>query len=184
MAGTDGPAVRLTISNPWLRSDIALGTSIAHAGCCLTVVDWGDHWHAVEVSGETRAVTTLSGWAIGTRVNLERSLKLGDEMGGHMVSGHVDGIGILRHKTYADGYTHLTFEAPLSLARFIAAKGSITVDGVSLTVNRVLGSQFDVAIIPHTAAVTTLGALAVGQGVNLEVDLVARYIARQLEYRS
>jgi riboflavin synthase len=176
----NGPPRRFTVATQWDASNLILGASVAHAGCCLTVVDVGLGWHVVEVSDETLRVTTLGAWAVGTQVNLERSLRMGDELGGHLVTGHVDGLGRLIARHDAGGYTHMRFAAPDDLAPMIAAKGSITIDGVSLTVNRVDGAAFEVAIIPHTAAVTTLGTVQVGDAVHLEVDLLARYIARQL----
>ncbi len=175
---------RFTLATPWGADMLQVGASIAHAGCCLTVVDFGDGWHAVEVSGETLAVTTLGSWQVGTRVNLETSLKLGDALGGHLVTGHVDGLGVLAARHAAGGYTHMRFEAPSVLAPMIATKGSITIDGVSLTINAVDGAAFEVAIIPHTQVHTTLGDLALGDPVHLEVDILARYIARQLEFRA
>lgn len=177
----DGPPRRLTVATQWQADDLVLGASVAHAGCCLTIVDSGLGWHVVEVSDETVRVTTLGSWTVGTPVNLERSLRMGDELGGHLVTGHVDGLGRLIARHDAGGYTHMQFCAPDDLAPMIAAKGSITLDGVSLTVNRVDGAMFEVAIIPHTAAVTTLGGLQVGDQVHMEVDLLARYIARQMD---
>ncbi len=176
--------VRFGVRTPWAAEDIPLGASISHAGCCLTVVERRDGWHAVEVSGETLRVTTLGDWRVGDGVNLERSLRLGDELGGHLVTGHVDGLGVVQSVTEADGYWHLRIEAPADLAACIAVKGSITVDGVSLTVNAVDGPLFGVAIIPQTHAVTSLGRLRAGDRVNLEIDLLARYLARQLEMRA
>lgn len=180
-------ARRFEIESGYDPSTIDIGASIAHAGCCLTVVKKGaapgGGWHAVEVSAETLSKTTLGGWEAGGLVNLERSLKLGDELGGHMVAGHVDGVGRIAAREAVGGSLRLAFDAPDALAPFIAAKGSIAVDGVSLTVNAVQGARFEVNIIPHTAEATTLGALAPGDAVNLEADLVARYVARMLEAR-
>jgi len=160
-------------------TDVAVGESIAVAGCCLTVVAVADRELSFDVSAETLACTA---GLDGTRaVNLERSLKLSDRLGGHLVSGHVDGVGVvMRFGAVAgdEGSRVLEVDAPPSLSRFIAAKGSITVDGVSLTVNAVTGSRFAVNLIPHTLAVTTLGRLASGARVNLEVDLIARYVER------
>ncbi len=157
------------------------GASIACSGACLTVIDKGAGWFAAMVSNETLSCTTLSSWTTGTPVNLERALKVGDELGGHIVSGHVDGIGIvIEIKPDADSH-RMRFEVPETLTRQIAAKGSITIDGVSLTVNDVENNQFGVNIIPHTMALTTLGKKAVGDTVNLEVDMLARYVARLLE---
>ncbi|MBB5745501.1 riboflavin synthase [Brevundimonas variabilis] len=172
---------RYEIETAWDVSGIDLGASISHSGCCLTVVEKSDGWFAVEVSGETLDKTTLGGWTRGTPVNLERATKVGDELGGHIVSGHVDGLGTVVEITPEGGSHRLTIEAPLPLHRFIAAKGSITVDGVSLTVNTVEGQRFGLNIIPHTWEATTLGALAVGDAVNLEIDMLARYLARWQE---
>jgi len=172
---------RYEIETAWDVSGIDLCASVSHAGCCLTVVEKGDGWFAVEVSGETLDKTTLGGWAEGTRVNLERATKVGDELGGHIVSGHVDGLGTVVEITPEGGSHRVTIEAPTPLHRFIAAKGSITVDGVSLTVNTVDDRRFGLNIIPHTWEVTTLGALKVGDRVNLEIDMLARYLARWQE---
>ena len=161
---------------------IAMGASIACSGCCLTVVEKGADWFAVEVSGETLDKTHLGDWQQGQRINLERSLKLGDELGGHLVYGHVDGVGKIVSMTPEGGSVRFVFEAPGDLARFIASKGSIAVDGISLTVNEVEGNRFGINIIPHTQAVTTLGTARPGQRVNLEVDMLARYVARLLEH--
>lgn len=161
---------------------VPIGASIACSGCCLTVVEKGPDWFAVEASGETLSRTHLRDWQKGSRLNLELSLKLGDELGGHLVYGHVDGVGKIVSMTPEGGSVRFVFEAPGELARFIAAKGSIAVDGVSLTVNEVKGSQFHVNIISHTQAATTLGTAKVGQRVNLEVDMLARYVERLLEH--
>ncbi|MCW5733886.1 MAG: riboflavin synthase [Enhydrobacter sp.] len=161
---------------------IAMGASIACSGCCLTVVEKGADWFAVEVSGETLDKTHLGDWQQGRRINLELSLKLGDELGGHLVYGHVDGVGNVVSMTPEGGSVRFVFEAPPDLARFIAPKGSISVDGISLTVNEVDGNRFGINIIPHTQAVTTLGAARPGQRVNLEVDMLARYVQRLLEH--
>ena len=172
---------RYEVETAWDVSGIDLGASISHAGCCLTVVEKGEGWFAVEVSGETLDRTTLGRWVPGTPVNLERATKVGDELGGHIVSGHVDGLGIVIGITPEGGSHRVTIEAPAPLYRFIAAKGSITVDGVSLTVNSVDGQRFGVNIIPHTWEATTLGRLQVGDPVNLEIDMLARYLARWQE---
>lgn len=172
---------RYEIETAWDVSGIDLGASISHSGCCLTVVETSKDWFAVEVSGETLGKTTLGTWIKGTPVNLERATKVGDELGGHIVSGHVDGLGTVVEITPEGGSHRLTVEAPLPLHRFIAAKGSITVDGVSLTVNTVEGQRFGLNIIPHTWEATTLGALRVGDAVNLEIDMLARYLARWQE---
>jgi riboflavin synthase len=161
---------------------IAIGASIACSGCCLTVVEKGSDWFAVEVSGESLARTHLGEWAVGSRINLELSLKLGDELGGHLVYGHVDGVGKVASMTPEGGSVRFEFEVPGELARFVAAKGSIAIDGISLTVNEVADNRFGVNVISHTQAVTTLGQAKVGQRVNLEVDMLARYVARLLEH--
>lgn len=173
-----GAMSRFAVECDWPLDPIAIGASIAHAGCCLTVTEKRPTGWVVEVSGETLSKTTLGAWDVGHRVNLEGSLRLGDELGGHLVSGHVDGTATLTGLA-ADGDSHrLTFRAPDDLARFIAPKGSVALDGVSLTVNEVDGATFGVNIIPHTWTVTTLGTLAVGDRVNLEIDMLARYVAR------
>ncbi|WP_313015030.1 riboflavin synthase [Brevundimonas sp.] len=172
---------RYEIETAWDTADIDLGASISHAGCCLTVTEKGAGWFAVEVSNETLSKTTLGSWAAGDSVNLERAARLGDEMGGHVVSGHVDGLGRVVSITPEGGSHRIAVEAPSPLHRYIAAKGSITVDGVSLTVNVVEGRVFWLNIIPHTWVVTTLGALKVGDTVNLEIDMLARYLARWQE---
>jgi riboflavin synthase len=172
---------RYEIETAFDTATIELGASISHAGCCLTVTEKGPGWFAVEVSGETLSKTTLGDWAEGTRINLERAARLGDELGGHIVSGHVDGLGTVQSITPEGGSHRLVIEAPAPLHRYIAAKGSITVDGVSLTVNTVEGRSFGLNIIPHTWDHTTLGGLQVGNSVNLEIDMLARYLARWQE---
>ena len=172
---------RYEIETAWETSGIALGASVSHAGCCLTITEKGSGWFAVEVSGETLTKTTLGGWGAGDPVNLERATKAGDELGGHIVSGHVDGIGRVVAVTPEGGSHRVDVEAPAPLHRYIAAKGSITVDGVSLTVNAVEGRIFGLNIIPHTWEATTLGALKAGDAVNLEIDMLARYLARWQE---
>ena len=167
------------------RHDLApvpMGASIACSGCCLTVVEKGPDWFAVEASGETLNKTHLGDWQKGRRLNLELSLKLGDELGGHLVYGHVDGVATIVSMAPEGGSVRFIFEAPPELARFIAAKGSVAIDGISLTVNEVDGNRFGVNIISHTQAVTTLGQAKVGQRVNLEVDMLARYVQRLLEH--
>ena len=161
---------------------VPIGASIAHSGCCLTVIEKGADWFAVEASGETLDKTHLGSWKEDTRINLEHSLKLGDELGGHLVYGHVDGMGKIVSMTPEGGSVRFVFETPPELARFIASKGSVAVDGISLTVNEVTGNCFGVNIISHTQAVTNLGEAKVGQSVNLEVDMLARYVARLLEH--
>lgn len=172
---------RYEVETAWDTSSIDLGASISHSGVCLTIVEKGPGWFAVEVSGETLSKTTLGGWAAGTKINLERATRAGDELGGHIVSGHVDGLGSVVEITPEGGSHRIVIEAPAPLHRFIAAKGSITVDGVSLTVNSVDGRRFGLNIIPHTWEVTTLGELKVGDAVNLEIDMLARYLARWQE---
>ena len=172
---------RFEIETSYDLAGVDLGASISHAGCCLTVVDKGQGWFAVEVSGETLAMTTLGAWKAGTRINLERAARAGDEMGGHIVSGHVDGVGEVLSVVPEGGSHRLRIRAPRPLHRYIAPKGSITVEGVSLTVNEVEDDVFGVNIIPHTWEVTTLGALAAGSAVNLEIDMLARYLARWQE---
>ncbi|MBI2261623.1 MAG: riboflavin synthase [Caulobacterales bacterium] len=172
---------RYEIETAWDTSGIDLGASISHAGCCLTVTEKGPGWFAVEVSGETLSKTTLGDWSEGDRVNLERAARLGDEMGGHVVSGHVDGLGRVVSVTPEGGSHRIEIEAPEPLHRYIAPKGSITVDGVSLTVNAVEGRTFGLNIIPHTWEATTLGDLKPGDAVNLEIDMLARYLARWQE---
>jgi riboflavin synthase len=172
---------RYEIETAWDTATLDLGASVSHAGCCLTVTEKGPGWFAVEVSGETLSKTTLGDWATGTRINLERAAKLGDELGGHIVSGHVDGLGRAVSVTPEGGSHRLVIEAPAPLHRYIAAKGSITIDGVSLTVNTVEGRAFGLNIIPHTWSETTLGALKAGDSVNIEIDMLARYLARWQE---
>lgn len=175
--------MRLVIGAPgWtVMQEIPTGASIACSGCCLTAVELGPDWFAVTASAETLAKTTLGTWQAGTRVNLERPLRVGDELGGHIVSGHVDGVGTVLAVTPEHGSVRLRLRVPDPLARFIAAKGSVAVDGVSLTVNEVAETEFGVNIIPHTAAVTTLGLRRPGDAVNIEIDTLARYVARLQE---
>ena len=180
----DSADMRLTIAAPWPdTATIPIGASIGCSGCCLTAVEVGADWFAADASAETLGRTTLGRWQAGTRVNLERSLRLGDELGGHLVSGHVDGVGEVRSVTPEHGSIRFVFRVPADLARFIAVKGSVAVDGVSLTVNEVTDDTFGVNIIPHTAAVTGFGALRPGDPVNLEIDMLARYVARLAEFK-
>lgn len=172
---------RYEIETAYDVATIDMGASIAHAGCCLTVVEKGEGWFAVEVSHETLSKTTLGLWSEGHRVNLERAARLGDEMGGHIVSGHVDGVGEVLSVEPDGGSHRIRVRAPRPLHRLIAAKGSITVEGVSLTVNAVEDDVFDLNIIPHTWEVTTLGEMKPGSRVNLEIDMLARYLARWQE---
>ena len=172
---------RFEIETVYDLSNVDIGASISHAGCCLTVVEKGPDWFAVEVSGETLSKTTLGDWAAGRRVNLERAAKVGDELGGHIVSGHVDGVGEVVSVAEEGGSHRVRIRAPRPLHRYIAPKGSIAVEGVSLTVNEVEDDVFGVNLIPHTWDVTTLGELAPGVRVNLEIDMLARYLARWRE---
>ena len=176
---------RFVLSTGYDTATINLGTSIACSGVCLTVVEKGadeeGNWFTVDVSGETLSCTTLGNWGEGTMVNLERSLRLGDELGGHIVSGHVDGVVRVTDITPQGDSFLYTFEAEDDLMPYIAAKGSIAIDGVSLTVNWVEGGRFGVNIIPHTQDCTTFGSLKPGDRVNLEIDMFARYVARLLE---
>lgn len=158
-----------------------LGASIACSGVCLTVVDLGGDWFAVDASAETLSRTTLGGWRAGSRVNLERALRLGDELGGHLVSGHVDGVGEVLAAVPENASVRWRFRLPEGLHRFVAAKGSVAIDGVSLTVNEVDGTVFGVNIIPHTSSVTTFATLQPGARVNIEIDTLARYVARLKE---
>lgn len=178
--------LRLTIACPWDPAAIAVGASIACAGVCLTVVERGGSpgaaWFAVDLSAETLSRTASGTWDKGARLNLEPSLRVGDELGGHIVSGHVDAVGTVAELRGEGGSTRVVIEAPAALAPFIAEKGSVALDGVSLTVNSVEDRpgvvRFGLNLIPHTAEVTTLGALAPGREVNLEIDTVARYLQR------
>ena len=172
---------RFEIETAFDLATIDIGASVSHAGCCLTVVEKGQGWFAVEVSGETLSLTTLDGWTEGRRVNLERAARVGDELGGHIVSGHVDGVGEVLSVASDGGSHRVRIRAPRPLHRFIAPKGSITVEGVSLTVNEVEDDVFGVNLIPHTWDVTTLGELKAGARVNLEIDMLARYLARWRE---
>jgi riboflavin synthase len=176
---------RVTVGCRYPRDSIAIGASIACSGVCLTVVaadtSDGRTTFAVHAAAETLALTTAGHWRVGTRLNLEQALKLGGELGGHLVSGHVDGIAEVIAREDLPDMARLAVRAPATLARFIAAKGSVALDGVSLTVNAVERDTFSTLIIPHTLAVTTFGGLTKGSAVNLEVDLMARYAARLLE---
>jgi len=178
---------RLKIACGFKRSTIAQGASIACSGVCLTVVETGEDkgrtWFSVDTAAETMKVTTAGRWKLGTRLNLERPLKLGDELGGHLVAGHVDGIAEVTARDDMTDTARLTLRVPKPLMRFIAPKGSVALDGVSLTVNEVVADTFAVLIIPHTLAVTTFGALKVGETVNIEIDQLARYAARLTQTR-
>ena len=177
--------VRLKIACGYDADTIAVGASIACSGVCLTVVARGAEgkraWFAVDAAAETLRTTTVGGWQRGTRVNLERALKIGDELGGHIVAGHADGLATVIAREDLTDMARFTLRVPAGLARFIATKGSVALDGVSLTVNEVAGDTFSVLIIPHTLEATTLGRLGAGDAVNLEVDLMARYTARLME---
>lgn len=176
---------RIRIASHYAPEGIALGASIACGGPCLTVVDRGPveggAWFEVDVAAETLARTTAAQWREGTQLNLERSLKVGDELGGHIVTGHVDGVGTITAVEAFDGMSRFEIEVPPGLAKFIAEKGSVSLDGTSLTINSVTGPRLSVLLIPHTLAVTTWGARRAGDQVNVEVDLMARYAARLTE---
>jgi riboflavin synthase len=177
--------LRARIATRYDVAGIDIGASIACDGVCLTVVALGgqpEGWFDVEISGETVSKTNLGTWAPGKRVNLERALKVGDELGGHIVSGHVDGLAEVVAVRPEGGSVRVRFRAPEALARFIAPKGSIALNGTSLTVNEVEGAEFGVNFIPHTQTATTWGEVKVGDSVNLEVDTMARYVARLREY--
>ncbi len=168
---------------------IEIGASIAHDGCCLTVTDiepvsGGGCVYGVDIGQETLEVTTLAKWQSGYRVNLERALGLGAELGGHMVTGHIDGLGILKSRQAEEGSERFTIEVPTELARFIASKGSVALNGTSLTVNEVTDTSFGICLIPHTLQVTNWGTLKTGDKINLEIDLLARYVARLKEFES
>jgi riboflavin synthase len=180
-----GAVTRMAVRSPYDPAGVEIGASINHAGVCLTVVakraDGAGMIHEVEMVPETLAKSTLGALRVGQQINLERALKAGEELGGHLLSGHVDGVGRVCALADEGGSKRLTVEAPQPLLAFIATKGSITIDGVSLTVASLEGSNaFSVALIPHTALVTTLGTLKVGDMVNLEIDMIARYVARLL----
>lgn len=174
---------RFVIATAFATDDIAIGASICCHGACLTVVDRGPDWFAVDVSAETLSRTVLGSWRAGTKVNLERALKVGDELGGHIVAGHVDGVAAVVACRPEGDSLRLTVEPPAALARFIAAKGSVTLNGASLTVNEVEGGRFGVNLIPHTRARTSFGSVREGDGLNLEIDVLARYVARLEEAR-
>lgn len=173
--------LRARIGTAYDTQSIDIGASIACSGVCLTVVELGPDWFDVEISAETLDKTNIGQWGEGQKINLERALKVGDELGGHIVSGHVDGLAEIVEMRPEGDSVRYTFEAPRALARFIAPKGSVALDGTSLTVNEVDKTRFGVNIIPHTQEVTTWGATKVGDKVNLEIDTLARYVARLAE---
>ncbi len=179
-----GDLAELTIATAFDTSAIPLGASIACSGVCLTVVGVAPGEFSVEASAETLACTTIGEWEEGTLVNLEKSLRVGDELGGHLVAGHVDGIARIGERRPEAESVRFVFEAPEELASFIAPKGSVAIDGVSLTVNEVSGARFGVNIIPHTLGCTNFGRASPGQRMNLEIDLIARYVARLLGPRA
>jgi len=181
---TEDDGRRLTIQTALPLAEIPLGGSIATSGVCFTAVDKGSDWFAVQASGATLEVTTVGGWRVGDQVNLERSLRIGDELGGHIVFGHVDAVGKVLAIDPAGASHRLEIGVPAELAPLIAVKGSIAVDGISLTVNESGRDRFAVNIIPHSWTHTNLLARAVGDGVNIEIDMLARYVARQLAFRA
>ncbi|PZQ61896.1 MAG: riboflavin synthase [Sphingomonas taxi] len=178
---------RVRVSTAYDTAGIELGASIACSGVCLTVVETGPGWFAVDVSGETMSRTAPAQWHAGRALNLERAMKLGDELGGHIVTGHVDGVAAVEDVSGEGDSKRVVFRVPADLAPFLAPKGSVTIDGVSLTVNTVTdaadGTRFAINLIPHTQAVTTLGALEPGAAVNVEIDVLARYLQRMEHYR-
>ncbi len=183
-----GDLRRLKLASRYPADSLSLGASVAHNGVCMTLVGFGPHagdgyvsWHEVDAAAETLAVTTAGQWAVGDRINLERALKIGDELGGHLVSGHVDGVAKLVERRDFDGMAHFDIEAPKQFAKFIAEKGSVALDGTSLTVNKVAGARFTILLIPHTLDVTIWGGRKAGDAINLEVDTMARYAARLVE---
>jgi riboflavin synthase len=178
---------RFRVASKYPARSLALGASVSHDGVCMTIVAKGTRgkgsWFEVEAGAETLAKTTAGAWTKGKKINLERALKMGDELGGHMVSGHIDGLAKLIDRKNVGDMARLWFQAPAQLARFIAPKGSVALDGISLTVNEVEGREFGVFIIPHTLQVTNWTGISPGTDVNLEVDQVARYLARLAEAR-
>lgn len=175
--------LNLTLNCHYDMDSVDLGASIACSGCCLTVVDKGPDWFAVDISAESVSRTAAGMWSVGRRINLERALKLGDELGGHIVTGHVDGIGMVESVALEGGSHRVSIKVPTTLSPYIAAKGSVTVDGVSLTVNNVADhadgtASFGLNIIPHTWSVTAFADISAGQAVNIEIDVLARYLSR------
>ena len=181
MSVTDKGDRILRIGADWDCTTLDIGASVSHSGICLTVLSRDADGYEVAASGETMRVTTLGEWQVGHKVNLERALRVGDELGGHIVSGHVDGMATVLSVTAVGDSHEVWFRAPDGLARFVAAKGSVSLDGVSLTVNEVRGTDFSINVIEHTWSVTTLGSLREGQQVNMEIDMLARYVARLAE---
>ena len=176
----EGRDMRLVIEGHWAEPPV-IGASIACSGCCLTAVELGPDWFAVDASAETLSHTTLGTWRQGSPVNLERALRMGDELGGHIVSGHVDGVGEIIARRPENGSTRFSIRVPAPLHRYIAPKGSVAVNGISLTVNEVDGDVFGINIIPHTLEQTDLGQRQPGDSVNIEIDTLARYVARLAE---
>lgn len=177
-----GDSLRARIETVYDMATVDLGASIACDGCCLTVVEMGPNWFDVEISAESISKTNIGDWVVDKRVNLERALKVGDELGGHIVSGHVDGVAEVVKIEEDGGSTRVTLRAPEALAKYIAPKGSVALNGTSLTVNEVEGCDFGINFIPHTKQVTTWGGVFVGQRINLEIDTLARYVARLREW--
>lgn len=171
---------RIEIETAYDMDDVDIGASIACSGPCLTVVEKGSGWFAVEVSAETLDKTALGDWEVGTRINLERAMRIGDELGGHIVSGHVDAVATVVDMKPEGDSVRFTFEAPADFAKYIAPKGSVCLDGVSLTVNEVQENQFGVNIISHTQSATSFGGRKIGDRINMEIDTIARYVARLL----
>ncbi|MFT5488033.1 MAG: riboflavin synthase [Paracoccaceae bacterium] len=171
---------RIEIETSYDMDDVDIGASIACSGPCLTVIEKGPGWFAIEASAETLDKTGLGDWAVGTPVNLERAMRIGDELGGHIVSGHVDAVAMIVDMQSEGDSVRFTFEAPEAFAKYIAPKGSVSLDGVSLTVNEVQGNRFGVNIISHTQGETTFGSRKVGDRINMEIDTIARYVARIL----
>lgn len=176
-----GDDARFEFATAYDMASVAIGASIACNGVCLTVIAKGDHMFAVDASAETLSKTTLGTWTAGTAVNFERALAVGDELGGHIVSGHVDGVATVVAVEPAGESVRYTFEAPQALKKFVAPKGSVALDGVSLTVNEVDDGRFGINVIPHTQQVTTFGGLVPGAKVNMEIDMLARYVARLMD---
>lgn len=171
---------RIEIETSYDMDDVDIGASIACSGPCLTVVEKGSDWFAVEASAETLDKTALGDWAVGTQVNLERAMRIGDELGGHIVSGHVDAVAEVVDMTPEGDSMRFSFEAPADFAKYVAPKGSVCLDGVSLTVNEVDGNRFGVNIISHTQSATSFGERKIGDRINMEIDTIARYVARIL----